>query len=1532
MLRLVVLRALASALLLSAAVWTAEAAATNDVTELLSSQARYWESQNRYDLARENWLKLLRSSPSNVQALEGLIKAESVSGRSNEAQVYLDRLKTAHPSHPGLKRLETQIRQGSFDSSKLTQPRALAREGQYQKAVDAYLKAFGGDVPDGRLGLEYYQTLAGTENGWEPAREGILRLVQNNPDEPIYRLALAQHLTYRESTRRQGISQLAALQAEASVATPARQAWRQALIWLGGKRGDEALYSDYLRRAGDDAQVRARLQSIAKPEAAAAALPGAARETITREATPEEQRGQLVRQGFAALEQGNFDLASAQFQEASSQYGESADAVAGLGIIRLRQLNYPEARQLLERATALDPKRAGRWKEALDTARFWEAVGLAQAARKAGDSGQAETALRGVIARYPQRVAEELSVPISLADILNEQGQLIEAEKVYRDILRRSPENIDALRGLMGLLASSKRLSEAIALSERLPAEVRNQMGSLGVLKAQYLREQAADSLKKKDDLAAEEQLKEALLLDPESPWTRLDLSRIYQRQGRAREANALVDSLMLGADKGEGMVRPEILFIKASLMAEQQDFLGGLNLLEQVPASARTPAMNELQKRLWVRYEAQRATVYSRAGQQQQAVQILARIQPQVGETPELLGALAGAYADVGDEDRALRYMRQALARNNLSDAGLRMAYAGLLFKLRQDTELEVVLVDLLRRDNLTEQQMSDLENLRIGYRLRQADVLREERDLARAYEYLEPLIRSNPADPRLMMSLARLYNDSKDYDKAYAIYQRVLEKNANDVDAYKGAIGAALSLNRADDADLLLEKVFALEPNNPRLYALAGRAAKARGDEGRALQLFQQALRLDAEQASLGEAPVQTGTAQPILQLIGPQDEPLPTGRRAPVQQPEQQGTQNTLLRQSRQAQTGAFYPQRLKTSASKKNRFSHLPRGDVSLSARHFPRARLVKVSTPPRQQTAPRAVSDPSQPDSTTNSGYWAEELRSGSATPSYRYVESLTLPRAGSSSDAAIDSGRAAQSEFPPPRRVNPSMSRQLSLPGASSQSTVRDLNAGSAIYEAPQPQRTVTPTPTYQQRAPIGNPYPGTGSSYWANTEQSAVPPPPPSRVQAAATLPESDPLLATPEFVLDRNRTDSRERRDLLKEVGELRSSRTPYLNVGTALRSRGGSEGLDRLQDVEAAVEFGFPATEGGRFKLRATPVYLDGGTVSGQNLPLYGALGLALAQGLGSSGLRYSNSASGIAFGVGYEVSDFKADIGTSPLGFPVETIVGGINWRPKVDRLTFKIDIGRRSLNDSLLSYAGLRDPATGLDFGGVTKSGVRLDLAYDLGKYGIYGNGSYHVLNGEHVAQNAVMELGGGIYARAIETRSSRVTYGLNLTTFGYNKNLRRFSFGHGGYFSPQSYLAVSVPLEWEGYGSRFSYKLGGALGLQAFSESAQVYYPNDDGLQTALATALGSYTGSIPIAGAYPSQRQIGVGFKLDGQLEYLLDPNLALGARLALDNARNYNETSAFGYLRYMFYPQSRVSFPPKLLLPYFNFGDTRL
>jgi tetratricopeptide (TPR) repeat protein len=1697
--------AAARAAFFATALWAAPTLVSAQAsTDQLAVQAKYWEDKGRYDLAKEAWLKLLRVTPNSPTALSGLALAEAKSNRAAAAQVYLDRLRETQPNSPDIRKIEDAIRSGSYDQSKLDAPRTLARQGKFDDAVSGYKQSFGNQIPDGRLGLEYYQTLAGAKDGWEPARQGIARLAAANPGEPIYQLALAQHLTYREETRREGIAKLAELsRGESGVAVPAQQAWRQALIWLGAKPGEEKLYQAYLADH-QDAQVSAKLETLRSNRATASA-PSAASGFVgssqggypgrvePREPTAEELRGQAIKQAYDKLNEGELSEATTLFEGLVAQYPDSDDAMGGLGIVRLRQERYGEARSYLQQASQMAPKRASRWTEALSSARFWEQVRGAGAAREAGNTDQAIAMLRSAIAGDPQIAAKNPSVKATLADILNEGGDVEQAEQLYREILAQTPNDVSATRGLVGVLVKRGRIGEALNLAERLPQEQKDELGNLGSLKGQYLRDQAKLASDAHDDAQAEQLLKQALLEDPESPWTRLDLSRIYQRQKRTREANTLIDGLLTG-----GKAMPEALQIKALLLAEQDNWLEGLQTLEQIPYDKRTQAMADLQRRMWVRYQTSRASVLARYGRPQDAAAILAQVEPYAQDSPELLGSMATALADVGQDGRALNYIRQALSRQSAPDVGLRLQYAGLLFKLRQDAEFEVVMEELVKYRDLTEQQSMDLANLRVAYRLRQADLVREEGNLARAYEYLDPLLKVNPNDPRLIMALARLYTDAKEHQRAAELYRRALEIDPNNLDAYKGAVGAALSLNKIDEAQAMLDQAISLDPQNPRLYALAARAARARGEDGRALQLYQQALKLDQERGGDSEfggdnrytpqlylldpttspvnapsygggyskadpvvapaavAPIEVASLAPAPQpkavVVAQRDRPAPASR---LRAPANAGQLVAVAGVPAHAR-----PPPAAVAALKKLGKPRRQQGDYALVAmpRWWNQGRLIKVSTESdaRQVVQRSRYGDVVQVPSAPPAGNpaWVQ-------TAPDRYSYTLQSPSGGAVSVpyGPVQGAQSIQqvqqyqqlpqysqqqtpSSVPSyvPRQLAPST--QLTVPSRARpresfrDEMLRNMDEINGVEQAPQyvapqqaPVQSVPEYPRYSQTPATGPRYPGAaareqqaqqvqqfqtypvqqtpvqiystpapGAVYSAApgvgaTEQEyrrqglrvlpgqqrdavtgpptpvyVAPAPQPNYVQvqpapvqqqplqiAPAPSPiypsaqpiygvtqpppgpvdlRSDPVLSTPDFVLERRRMAANPPNEVLREIADINAKRTAWASFGLGVRSRDGQSGLDRLTDIETPVEFSVAGVNAGRFRLRAVPVFLDAGSLSGQQVPLFGQAALAAEI---PDGYSRAQDESGVAIGAVYSIADFTADIGSSPLGFPVETLVGGLNWRPSLGAVSFKLDLSRRSVTDSLLSYAGAVDPLTGDIWGGVTKTGGRLDMACDLGQYGVYANGSYHVLDGENVARNSVYEIGGGFYARALDTRDMRVTWGLNVTTFFYDKNLRRFTWGHGGYFSPQSYFAVAIPVEWSGGRGRFSYKLNAALGIQSFKEDGTAAFPNDSALQAALEQRIidaidESEDGTTTLVAGYSGQNSTGIGFNFGGAFEYLIAPNLAAGARFGLDNARDYEEAQALGYIRFYFSGQRAAARPPNSLLPYYDFGDPTL
>lgn len=1607
---------LALLLLLSCAHGTAwaQAGANADPNEQLVVQARYWETRGRYDLARETWLKLLRADPDSASALSGLAYSEARSNRPAAAQVYLDRLREASPDHPEIRRIEGAIRQGSFDQERLAVPRGLARQGRYEEAIEAYQDVFGNEIPDGRLGLEYYQTLAGAPNGWEPARRGIQTLVEDYPDEPLYKLALGQHLTYREESRRSGISRLAEIADEPAVAEPVQQAWRQALIWLNAKPGDDRYYQTYIRRYGNDNEVQSRYNGlVVAGEVGGVDAP--------------DPRVAALSRAYETLNTGDLQAAAVQFREIVEKWPADEEGLAGLGIVRLRQQRFADARELLQQAIQIAPKKARKWSEALETARFWEQVRLAEAERGKGNPEAAEAGLRKALALEPKGTFEP-SVRSTLADIMTQLNRFDDAEVLYKQILAREPEYMDAVRGLFGILAREEgRIEEAVVLAESLPPDLRQQIPGLQPLKAKYYRNLATAALEGKDDASAERFLKDALLLDPNSPWIRMDLARMYQRQKRTRDANTLIDGILSANPR-----MPDALYIKALLLSEQQRWYEGLQLLERIALDARNQGMADLQRRLWVRYQTERAAVLARFGRPDVARRILREVEPNHGGQSELLGALATGWAEVGEEGRALRFMREALSATSVQTAGLRLQYAALLFKLRQDAEFEVVVEDLVSRSDFTEQEALDLANLRVAYRLRQADLVREDGELARAYEYLQPLLQVNPNDPRLLMALARLYNDAKEFDRTLEIYQRVLAADASNLDAYKGAIGAALALNQNEQAAGLLDQAFALDPSNPRLYALAGRLARARGEDGRALEYFQQALDLDnargneefggdgrfAPQLELldpqnfalepvggfpGESPVYRSDYDQTV--ISPQEDlyyyeqsvPLDERVVAPLQaepyyyqstqpsdsqvppyyydtQPQQlprvedygyqetqpgqtvtpyvyqsepgsagqgyyyepqqgSGPGGTRYVQPGEIQDGAYEED---NSGSGVRRYDAYPASwngsssgakvvleagsasaaalKIALAAGPPAKARLWKVSTPARNQAPPATYEEP-EPQVVPEA--YQRRLEQRLYPPPQqqpaRSLEPQRIVRQPAGRAPAFSSYPVEPVGVPVQLPLEQNLSREvLSIPYG-------------PVQQGPVAPRRIVPQPRRQEVQPVVLPRNFEtelgGESRFRRDVQREVRE---LTRQQPVVIRQRDPVLEVPEFARRRSAEPiNRERRDLMREIRDIRAKRSAFAGVGIAFRNREGQEGLSQLLNIEVPAEFSFPGTTAGRFKLRATPVFLNAGTVAGSELPFFGTLALVDDQSL-----SFGQDASGVALGLIYDIGELQLDVSSSPLGFPIESLVGGLKWEPQVDNFRYRLDLSRRHVTDSLLSYAGTFEPGLAVNWGGVYKTGGRLDVAYDLGDYGAYVNGSYHVVDGTNVDTNSVLELGGGFYARGVERPGLQVTYGINVTSFFFEKNRRRFTYGHGGYFSPQFYLALGVPVEVRGNRDRFSYKLNGSVGLQAFREDGAPFYPTSSALQTAL-VEFAADNPELDLTSSYPSQSSSGLGYTFSGQMEYLIAPTLSAGAVISLDNARDFNESLVFGFLKYWFSPQRLAHSPPDTIMPHYNFGD---
>jgi len=400
--------------------------------------------------------------------------------------------------------------------------------------------------------------------------------------------------------------------------------------------------------------------------------------------------------------------------------------------------------------------------------------------------------------------------------------------------------------------------------------------------------------------------------------------------------------------------------------------------------------------------------------------------------------------------------------------------------------------------------------------------------------------------------------------------------------------------------------------------------------------------------------------------------------------------------------------------------------------------------------------------------------------------------------------------------------------------------------------------------------------------------------------------------------------------RQSMQSALDQIDQERSPRITQGVTFRSNDSESGLSKITDVETPLEISLPMGDD-RIALRVTPVSLNAGGLSDSAHSLFGGFNdaqVAELQGLlstnpsasqldaftaGIDGSVGRQKDSGVGLAVAYESLSLglKTDLGTSPMGFLYSTAVGGISLDRSFSEgsdFRYGLSLSRRSVTDSLTSFAGARDARSGLEWGGVTANGGRLQLSYDNGEYGAYGYGAAHKLVGHNVDSNSRIEAGTGVYWYLLNDDSRQLTLGLNLTGISYDENQNNFTYGNGGYFSPQNFFSVGVPVGWSQRTDRLSYSIKGAVGLQHIEQDSAPYFPNDRDMQAALEQTSQIYAAAgTNVPTRYSSDNSTGIGYNLNAAAEYRFGDNVFLGGSLGLDNAQDYKQWTGGLYLRYM-------------------------
>ncbi len=442
-----------------------------------------------------------------------------------------------------------------------------------------------------------------------------------------------------------------------------------------------------------------------------------------------------------------------------------------------------------------------------------------------------------------------------------------------------------------------------------------------------------------------------------------------------------------------------------------------------------------------------------------------------------------------------------------------------------------------------------------------------------------------------------------------------------------------------------------------------------------------------------------------------------------------------------------------------------------------------------------------------------------------------------------------------------------------------------------------------------------------------------------------------------------------SRTLRQVDEMMQDLQQKTGMWVQGGVEIRGRDGESGTSKLTEAKAPLTWSSSPFGESRFEFTATPITLSAGSASGDAWRRYGTnplnnaisnitssidntensadptaanfsdlldyngenlspmtdAGLANLASLYDSGrlkaLSVSNfkssldnrissstesqKASGVELAMALSGEQYRVDIGTTPLGQDLSTLVGGVQWSPKLtDYLTLIFKGERRAVTDSLLSYVGMKDAYSGKTWGRVTKNGGSVQLGYDDGDAGFYVNGGGYSYLGENVASNTSMNASAGVYLRPYHDDFRALQTGLNVSWMDFSKNLSYYTYGQGGYFSPQNYVSVSLPVDFSQKIDNWKLNVGGSVGYQSYSQDSSDYFPTSGEAQDLLKDLYDlGYARDYRYGGSSES----GVGYTVRAGVDYNVNKDMTIGGKVGYDTFGNYNESTAGLYFRYM-------------------------
>ena len=1443
--------------------------------DILLSKARSLEARGRMDLAAQNWKQVLLANPNQTEALAGLARYAKENGQTQEERGYIDRLRKVNPKDPEIAAIEKMHVLTPQERDRLDQAGRLAMQHKPDEAMRIYNEVFGNQPPVGKWAEPYYETEAASTGGREKAVAQLRRLSASDPDNETYRLWLARILINDPKTRTEGLQKLESIH-DPGAAEQARTLWRQALLWEKENPAVLSFVNAYLERYPDQ-ELQGIQQALQQKQ-----------EHMAEEANKAR--------GFQALRGKDLTTAEAKFQDVLRRSPNDPNAVAGLAFVRLNQKRFDDAVALFDRARKLSPKRAD-VQDGYQTAKFWSLMQRGETALQQNQPDLAIAAYDEALTVHPQ----DAEATLGLAQAYVKAKNISAAEQEFQQVLNQSPNNVDAIAGLAFLRVQEKKFDEAATLFDKANKLVPNRADlQQGYKDAKYwsLMQHGAAEMNAGHADAAIADYHQALAIRPGAADALHGVAGATERTRNYAQAAQAYQQLTTAAPDDPqnwlGLMRVQLLAKHAK---------------DAIATSQRIPAAVAGQIKSRPDYLSELALAYYSAGQPNDGTRVLdqALAAAAKADSTEALNArleIASQLMKQGQADRAIAIYQQATnmhPENTIAWEGLVGAYSQQRDYSRAKTAVRAMPKDVF---NNAAKNSGFLNSVAAIYSA-DGDCSNAEDLLTRSLA-LDRSAGRQPAEGT-QLQLADIWSRQNNYAKATQAYREVLARDQNSIEAWRGYLNVLHQQHNdralVSESQRIPASVHAQLEKTPEFLVLLAGAQSNLGDQRDTLQLLQRARAMYVAQNQVPTADLDIQLAWAMLS--NRQDDPRLFLQKVRAREDLTDKQRETIEQiWSTWAVTAA--DQAMK---DKKPERAVLVLTDAQRALPHDPKIYGALASVYARQHEYGKAMDLYA---SWGMRGAVADDYRAaaGAALASHReeladfylnqgiqnfpndagllemkgkraiargnYKEGETyLKSALRASKNPMPHSQSFMGEATSSDALQQNQT-QISVPNATADLAPKSVPACKTTmgYARPhnlrhQPRLMLVSAAESPQdggtqgRAEQDQAAPKTDSGAAKGTAQSTT----------VANNSASDPPAVNPQ-------RSPEEQQRLQDEIDVVQNRNTPFGDFGSVGSGRAGDPGIDRL-----IIEDGFAGgsvVAGNRVRVdaQAHGLFLYSGTPNGQSKSRFGTL-------LPGAAFR-EQTTGGVTGELQISTGTFGLDFGATPKEFPVQNVIGGIRFRPLGGPITFTAT--RDSVKDSMLSYAGVRDPGTGIVWGGVVSNTGVVQFDHKNPRAGEYlaVGGSY--LTGKLVPMNWSAFGSAGVYFVVVKGLS----VGLGVTGIHYDKNLSFFSLGQGGYFSPQQYGLAAIPISWFSRHRRFEYEIRASLGAQYIQQDASLYFPT-------------RFNFTLPTPGFYASTTDIGPNYSFLGRLGYRVAPHVYFDTFASASNARNYATQTVGFSLKFM-------------------------